>query len=570
MLIIFVCTSLLQNIGIDVQITNGHPTEPAITSTAPNGTPLTSELASLAVASAEDARVIPASVSVTSSDIDTAHWKQILWAVGERNVLYQTDTPNSPGTFRHENSLGGDFAHRDGAIIELAIDADGTLWVIGPNQWLYYFDDTHPDNVVKVGSIRGTQGLRSLAMTFDNRNRLWVAQYGDKYNPWRLYEVELSLDAERKLTLSDRGRFSSDIQTVSAMTFHEGSLFIADAELDSLFEIADPRSPDTVVDRGPFPDDLGSADEIASDVVSIWIVDEQRGANEFWRLDDTNDPSSAVEVGDIRDMDGGTLHSRVNGLAFQRVRVTEESQENVAPTVGDMWLASSDTLYKLPEGAELSELKEIGALEGAFVNTLDIQSISFDSKGRLYILGVRDGVGGHKLYGLDNMANPRDAFIVSHLEGVADWAGQTRPSEIVVDAQDRIWIYDNDYTDVYLLGEDGTTEVWECPEELGPCIVPETFASGYGYAAYPSGIFSLLDFTNPYSYVETGQLPEEGKGVRNLTAGIQAFWGLAQEGIEQHLWRLPNIEAPGEAVKFGEFSERSPVFVDMAIYRTEK
>ena len=80
-------------------------------------------------------------------------------------------------------------------------------------------------------------------------------------------------------------------------------------------------------------------------------------------------------------------------------------------------------------------------------------------------------------------------------------------------------------------------------------------------------IFSLSDFTDPHSYSEIGWMPE---GMSILAAGVNEFWGLDREGIEQHLWRIPNIEMPENATKVGEFPERLPAFVDMAIYRESK
>ena len=324
MLIIVVCTFLLQNMGIPVQITNGQAPEQPKAATSP----ITSEVATLAAVSSE---VVATPIPAPSTIVDTEQWKQYLWAAGDRNVLYRTDTPNVPDTFYHKNSLGGDFAHRDEAVRAFTTDSTGMLWIVSDREYLYRFSDAHPDNVVKIGRLPGDPDLRSLAIAFDDQHHLWIAKYADRYTPWQMHEVEISPDAERKFVLTDHGRVSPDIETVSDMTFHKSSLFVADGELDKLFEVADPRSPDTVVDRGSFPVDLGSADEMASDGASLWIVDKQRGVAEFWRLDDTETPSSAVEVGDIRDTDGGSLHSRINGIAFQRVPVSEEPKEAVPP-----------------------------------------------------------------------------------------------------------------------------------------------------------------------------------------------------------------------------------------------
>ena len=511
--------------------------------------------------------------------VDAGQWTQYLWTAGDRNVLYKTDTPNDPGSFRLENSLGGDFTYQEIVIRTVEADSTGTLWIVANNSLvrgelrLYRFDDNHPDNVVSVGALHFhyVYGPTSVpaAVGFDNQNHLWIVVEVREYSHWYLHEVEILPSGE--LIRTDHGRLSSEIESVNGMAFHESSLFIADDTLDRLFEVVDPRTPEVVVDRGLFPDDLGSADEIASDGVSLWIIDAQSGSTEFWRLEDVRSAGSAVEVGNINTVDGESIW-RTRGLTFQTARLTEEEREDVPPTVEYMWLAAvGDVLYKLPEGDALSNIERVGGLEGRFVTELDIVSIDFDSQGHLYILARRDGSEGHKLYRLDNAANPRDAYVFSHLKGVGDALGQIRPIAVVVDAQDRVWVYDNDYTDAYLISDDGEQRLGPCPTDLNRCLVPDTFASGKGYASYPPwGILSLSDFTDPYSYAEVGQLPEEARGIRDITAGAQAFWGIVQEGIEQHLWRIPNIEVPGEAVKFGEFPERMPTFVDMAIYRTDK
>ena len=556
MLIIAVCTSVLQNMGIPIQVSNREaPRAIAASEVVASPTPL-----------------VIAMPSPTPKPAP-ARWTHRLWVAGEGNGLFYTETPNAPDTFQFDNQLGGDFYDDSlASITDLATDSKEVLWILS-GQSLYKFDDTHLDNVVHIVDIAAydaegnwLNNMRIRNMAFDAEGTLWVI--GNR----RIFAGTFKDDKDERLRVFSQGRISAEIEVVSDMTFHGPSLVIVEdrkssEDLDRLFEVPDPLTPETVINRGTFPGDLGSPSEIVSDGKQLWILDKQRGANEFWRVSDIKAPARAVEIGNISIAGEGSIH-QPSALAFQRVLVTE--QFKVPATPGDMWLASRNALYKLSEGGDLQTVEEVGALEGYFVNDLQIVSIDFDSEGQLYILANHIGGGKHKLYRLDNAANPRDAYVFSDLEGVTDGLGQIKPLEVVVDAQDRVWVYDNDYTDAYLVTEATEELISLCPEDVNRCIVPDTFADGKGYALNPfdpGRIYSLADFADPRSYVEVGQLPES---LYALTAGAQAFWGLDREGIEQHLWLIADIETPGTAVKFGEFGERLPAFVDMAVYRPEK
>ncbi len=495
-----------------------------------------------------------------------------MWLVSDGRELYRSFDSGSPGSFAFVNML--DLESDYHVVRGMDFTSSGELWFVLdiPASFVsefYVYDEDEDGNHRHVGTV-GFDWLGGMA--FDDRDHLWFAERRGSgiVEEWYLHEIQ---DIDGGLSeISSYDQLDPSVEHVRDIVFHRGSLFILDSANRKVIEVPDPTVPGVVIDHGVLPDDLGSPDGLASDGVALWISDEHgSGADELWRF---QVPGEVVEIGDVDSLGIDNLF----GLAFNKVQTLPPDPKPVVPPAQDeIWLATDFALHRIVDTDDPSNLTLVGDLKGHFVvNGLLVSGVDFDSHGRLWIVAADTGryADWHMLYRLDNTESPRDVVVVAVLDTLEE-----PPRGIVIDDEDTVWLIDA-LSNVYRIEGDQAVRIenhrllYPDSQDYTPFAFGGFAFSDSTYTIVSNTIFNVPSLSQPHVGASKGELPEDARGLHGLVASDDGiFWAWRSEGIEKELWRIANIEDPGNTVttrKIGEFPETLSNIRDMAMYRSSE